>query len=138
MARPRITYHKDAEKALVESQEMRSHLDRLAFAIVGNAVPHVGVDTGALINSLGHRIEKSGDGSLVAILVSGAADGVQPIYYAAPHMAGVTDPTVKAPRNAPSRPKRDHPTTKAPTRPFKKALDQMGIKYRVRPGGFEA
>jgi hypothetical protein len=137
MARPRVTYHKDAEKAIVSGHEMRQHLDRLGFTIVGNAVPHVGVDTGALVNSLGHRIDQTGNG-LELVMGSGAADGVQSIYYAAPHMAGVTDPSARAPRNAPSRPKRPHPTKKAPTRPFKKALDQMGIKYRVRPGGFEA
>jgi hypothetical protein len=136
MAKPKVTYFKDAEKALVTGQAMRKQLDGIAFSIVGHAVPHVGVDTGALVNSLGHRIEEK-DGMLQAVLGSGAAAGVQPIWYASAHMAGVADPTVKAPAQRP-RPKRDHPTKKAPTRPFKKAMDELGIKYTVKPGGFEA
>lgn len=137
MAKPKVTYYKDAEKALVTGPAMRKQLDGLAFTIVGHAVPHVGVDTGALVNSLGHRIEEK-DGMLQAVLGSGAAAGVAPIWYASAHMAGVADPTVKAPAQRPSRKRREHPTKKAPTRPFKKALDELGIKYQVRPGGFEA
>lgn len=137
MSKPKVTYYKDAERAIATGVEMRQHLDKIAFSIVGHAIPHVGVDTGALVNSLGHRIETSG-GVLQAIIGSGATAGVQPIWYAAPHMAGKTDPTVPAPRQTRSRPKRDHPTKKAPTLPFKKAMDELNIKYRVTPGGFES
>lgn len=133
----KVTYHKDAEKVIATGAPMREWLDRGAFTIVGHAIPHVGVDTGALVNSLGHRLEEK-DGVLQAVLGSGAAAGVQPIWYASEHMAGVKDPTVKEPANLRPRPQRDHPTKPAPTRPFKKALDELGVKYTVRPGGFEA
>jgi len=136
MSKPKVTYYKNAEKALLTGTQMRRKLDELGFTIVGHAVPHVGVDTGALVNSLGHRIEEK-DGTLQAVLGSGAGAGVQPIWYASAHMAGVADPTVKAPQQRP-RPSRPHPTKKAPTLPFKKALDELGIKYTVAPGGFEA
>jgi hypothetical protein len=137
MSKPKVTYHKDAEKVLMTGPAMRKRLDELGFTIVGHAVPHVGVDTGALVNSLGHRVEEK-DGMFQAVLGSGAGSGVQPIWYASAHMAGVADPTVKAPQQKPRRKRIDHPTKKAPTRPFKKALDELGIKYTVRPGGFEA
>lgn len=137
MGKVKVIYHKDAERALLTGPEMHRQLDRLGFTIVGHAIPHVGVDTGALVNSLGHRIEEEG-GVLQAVLGSGAASGVQPIWYASAHMAGVADPTARAPQQRPSRKRREHPTKKAPTRPFKKALDELGIDYQVKPGGFEA
>jgi hypothetical protein len=137
MSRVQVTYYKDAERVLLTGPELHAQLDRLGFTIVGHAIPHVGVDTGALVNSLGHRIEEN-DGVLQAVLGSGAGAGVQPIWYASQHMAGVTDPNVQPPADTRPRPKRDHPTKKPPTRPFKKALDELGIDYKVMPGGFEA
>lgn len=134
----KVTYFKDAEKVLASSQEMRQHLDKLGFRVVGHAVPHVGVDTGALSASLGHRVEINDEGVAQAVMGSGAGAGVQPIYYASQHMAGKPDPTVSRPTQMKSRKKRDHPTKKAPTKPFKKAMDELGIKYTVKPGGFEA
>lgn len=133
----RFTYNKDVEETLFSGPAIRQVLDRAAFTIVGHAIPHVGVDTGALVNSLGHRIETVG-GVAEAIIGSGTAAGVQPIWYAAPHMAGRTDPNVPAPRNVRPRPRRDHPTKQAPTTPFKKAMEELDIDYTVRPGGFEA
>lgn len=132
-----FTYNKDAENAIFSGPAIRQVLDRAAFTIVGHAIPHVGVDTGALVNSLGHRIETV-DGVAEAIIGSGTGAGVQPIWYAAPHMAGRTDPNVPAPRDVRPRPKREHPTKKAPTLPFKKAMDELGIDYTVSPGGFES
>lgn len=137
MGKVKVIYHKDAEKALLTGPELHQQLDRLGFTIVGHAVPHVGVDTGALVNSLSHRVEEK-DGVLQAVLGSGAAAGVQPIWYASAHMAGVKDPTVQTPQQRPRRSRIGHPTKKAPTRPFKKALDELGIDYKVAPGGFEA
>lgn len=132
-----FTYNKNVEEALFSGPAIRKVLNRAAFSIVAHAIPHVGVDTGALVNSLGHRI-KTVDGVAQAIIGSGTSVGVQAIWYAAPHMAGKTDPNVPVPRNMRPRPKRDHPTKQAPTTPFKKALEELGIDYTVSPGGFEA
>ena len=137
MSKVQVIYHKDAERALLTGPELHAQLDRLGFTIVGHAVPHVGVDTGALVNSLSHRVEEK-DGVLQAVLGSGAGAGVQPIWYASAHMAGKTDPTVQAPQQRPRRSRIAHSTKKAPTRPFKKALDELGIDYKVAPGGFES
>jgi hypothetical protein len=138
MSKVEIVYHKDAERALLTGPELYAQLDRLGFTIVGHAVPHVGVDTGALVNSLSHRVEEK-DGVLQAVLGSGAGAGVQPIWYASEHMAGVKDPRATVPKTKrPSRKAPGSPTKKAPTRPFKKALDELGIDYKVAPGGFES
>lgn len=137
MSKKKVTYFKDAEKVIFSGPSMRKQLDKLGFTIVGHAVPHVGVDTGALVNSLSHRVEEEG-GVLQAVMGSGAGAGVEPIWYASAHMAGRTDPTVKPPQQRPRRGRRDHPTKKAPTLPFKKAMDELGIDYDVTPGGFEA
>lgn len=122
-----------AMKDLFHSRGWQQTLDRIGFAVVGHAIPHVGVDTGALVNSLGHAVEDGEDDTaLVAVLGSGTRDGVDPIYYAAPHMAGRKDPDgAQAPANRRSRPKRPHPTKKAPTLPFSKAMDELGINYEV-------
>jgi hypothetical protein len=136
MAKPKVTYYKDAERVLATGPAMRDYLNRQAFTIVGHAIPHVGVDTGALINSLGHRIEEE-QGVAQAILGSGAGAGVQPIWYASMHMAGKMDPNVRAPKEG-RRKTRPHTTKKAPTKPFKKALTELGIKHKTLPGGFEA
>lgn len=138
MAKPKVTYYKDAERVLATGPAMRDYLNRQAFTIVGHAIPHVGVDTGALVNSLGHRIEEE-QGVAQAILGSGAGAGVEPIWYASEHMAGVKDPRATPP--AVVRPSRKPPgasTKKPPTRPFKKALTELGIKHKTLPGGFEA
>lgn len=133
MGRVVVKYDKAVERELFHSTGWRAHLDRIGFTITGHAIPHVGVDTGALINSLGHAVEDSEDRShLVAVLGSGTADGTDPIYYAAPHLAGRADPNgKKAPEQRVSRPKRPHPTKKAPTLPYSKAMRELGITYEV-------
>lgn len=131
------TYNKAVEQQLLSGPIVRNALDRAAFTIIGHAIPHVGVDTGALVNSLGHRIDQNG-GMLEAVLGSGTASGVQPIWYAAAHMAGQSDPNVPKPRDVRPRPTRDHPTKPSPTTPFVKALDELNIDYKVNPGGFES
>lgn len=134
MARVRvIATDEKAMRDLFHSTGWRKTLDTIGFAVVGHAIPHVGVDTGALVNSLGHAIDDSDDKqTLVAVMGSGTRDGVDPIYYAAPHLAGRKDPDGKqAPANRRSRPKRPHPTKKAPTLPFSKAMDELGIDYEV-------
>jgi hypothetical protein len=131
-----IEYDQIAERQLLGSPEFRRFLDRLGFTIVGHAVPHSGVDTGALMQSMGHRIEDTPDGPEL-VLGSGAATGVQEIWYAAPHWAK-KKPLIPRPANARSRKKRPHPTKPAPTRPWTKAMKALGVPYTVEPGGFES
>jgi hypothetical protein len=132
----RIEYDKLAERDLLTSSEFRRFLDRLGFTIVGHAVPHSGVDTGALTQSMGHRVEMTDDGCEL-VLGSGAATGVEEIWYAAPHWAK-QKPTVPRPAHAKSRKRRPHPTKPAPTKPWSKAMNALGISYTVEPGGFES
>jgi hypothetical protein len=131
-----IEYDQIAERQLLGSPEFRRFLDRLGFTIVGHAVPHSGVDTGALMQSMGHRIEDTPDGPEL-VLGSGAVTGVQEIWYAAPHWAK-KKPLIPRPANARSRKKRPHPTKPAPTRPWTKAMKALGVPYTVEPGGFES
>jgi hypothetical protein len=131
-----IEYDAIAEKQLLTSAEFRRFLDRIGFMIVGHAVPHSGVDTGALVQSMGHRVEVTDDGCEL-VLGSGAATGVEEIWYAAPHWAK-QKPTKPRPANAKSRKRRPHPTKAAPTKPWSKALRALGIDYTVEPGGFES
>jgi len=132
-----FTYNHAVQEELLTGPAIRAVLDRAAFTIVGHAIPHVGVDTGALINSLGHRIDVN-NGVAEAILGSGAAAGVQPIFYAAAHLAGRSDPNAPRPTDMRPRPRRDHPTKQAPTKPFVKAMDELGVDYKIMPGGFES
>lgn len=132
----KIEYDVIAEREMMKSPAWRQFLDRLGFTIVGHAVPHSGVDTGALMQSMGHRIEDGENGSEL-VLGSGAATGVQEIWYAAPHWAK-QKPTMPKPANAKSRKKRPHPTKPAPTKPWTKAMRALGIPFTVQPGGFES
>jgi hypothetical protein len=132
----KIEYDVIAEREMMKSPAWRQFLDRLGFTIVGHAVPHSGVDTGALMQSMGHRIEDGENGSEL-VLGSGAATGVQEIWYAAPHWAK-QKPTMPRPANAKSRKKRPHPTKPAPTKPWTKAMRALGIPFTVQPGGYES
>jgi hypothetical protein len=136
MASFEITYDEIAEREMMKSSAWRQFLDRLGFTIVGHAVPHSGVDTGALMQSMGHRVEDNGGGAEL-VLGSGAATGVQEIWYAAPHWAK-QKPTMPRPLNAKSRKKRPHPTKPAPTKPWTKAMRALGVPFTVEPGGFES
>ncbi len=131
-----IEYDELAEREMMRSAAWRQFLDRLGFTIVGHAVPHSGVDTGALVQSMGHRIEDGVNGSEL-VLGSGAATGVQEVWYAAPHWAK-QKPQVARPVNAKSRKRRPHPTKPAPTKPWTKALRALGVPFTVEPGGFES
>jgi hypothetical protein len=131
-----IEFDEDVERALFTSKAWRRHLDRLGFTIVGHAVPHSGVDSGALVQSMGHAVEVGDDGYEL-ILGSGSATGTAEIWYAAPHWAKQR-PLLPKPANARSRKRRPHPTKPAPTRPWTKAMQALGIPYIVEPGGFES
>jgi hypothetical protein len=132
-----VEWSEEAERELLTSPELRRALDALAFTITAHAVPHSGVDTGRLINSMGHRIDRE-DGRLVAYLGSGAQDGVQPVYYAAPHWAGRPDPNGRRATRPEKRKRIPHATRQAPTKPYTKAMQELGVEYTVEPGGFES
>ena len=51
-----ITYDSMLEKQMLSSSDFRNHLEKIGFTVVGAAVPHSGVDTGALMQSMGHRV----------------------------------------------------------------------------------
>ena len=129
-----IDYDSMMEKQMLSSNDWRQHLERIGFTITGAAVPHSGVDTGALMQSMGHRVESGVDG-LELVLGSGAATGVQEIWYAAPHWAK-RKPLMSRPAGAKSRKRRPHPTKPAPTLPWTKALGSLSIPFTVEPGGF--
>jgi hypothetical protein len=134
----RTEWHADGLRALLTSGGMRQTLDGLCFTITAHAVPHSGVDTGRLINSMGHKIVEL-DGELVAKLGSGATDGVQPVAYWAQHWAGRDAPNqASLPATDESGPRRPHTTRPAPTKPYTKALSELGINAHVEPGGFES
>jgi hypothetical protein len=126
----------DAERALLTGRQWRRFLDGLGYTIVGHAIPHSGVDTGMLVQSMGHRVEPGEGGHLELVLGSGAATGVREIWYAAAHWAD--KPPTLPPDGAVKRKRRDHPTRPAPTRPWSKALRALGITYNVEPGGYES
>lgn len=129
-----IDYDSMMEKQMLSSNDWRQHLERIGFTITGAAVPHSGVDTGALMQSMGHRVESGVEG-LELVLGSGAATGVQEIWYAAPHWAK-RKPLMSRPAGAKSRKRRPHPTKPAPTLPWTKALGSLSIPFTVEPGGF--
>jgi hypothetical protein len=129
-----VEWDDQAQRELFTSVGWRRTLDRICFTIVGHAIPHVGVDTGALVNSLGHAVEEArGEGGvfLEGIMGSGTADGVEPIVYAAPHMAGRRDPDGRRAPKGRRRKSRPHTTKSAPTKPFSKALTALGITYKI-------
>ena len=133
-----VEYHDTGEHELATSAELRDYLNAMAFTITAHAVPHSGVDTGRLIGSMSHAI-KTDSGSFVAVLGSGTGDGVDAVYYAAPHWAGRTDPSADKPATDEVRGRRiPHPTKPGPTKPYSKAMRELGITYTVEPGGFEA
>lgn len=134
----RVEFHDDELTRLATSREMRRTLDELAFIVTAHAVPHSGVDTGRLVNSMDHRVEVV-DGHAEAVLGSNASTGGDPVEYAAPHWADRADPAM-AGRKSPELRGRaiPHPTKPAPTLPYSKALTELGIAFTVEPGGFES
>lgn len=135
----KVTWHEDGERALATSKGMRQKLDAISFTITAHAIPHSGVDTGRLINSLNHRVEED-SGELVAVLGSNAADpGTEAVEYASFHFANRRDPGAPAlTKKRLTRRRIPHPTKKAPTLPYSKAMRELGINYNVEPGGFES
>ena len=129
-----ITYDSMLEKQMLSSSDFRNHIEKIGFTVVGAAVPHSGVDTGALMQSMGHRVESGVDG-LELVLGSGAATGVQEIWYAAPHLSKQKS-LISKPSNAKSRKRRPHPTKPGPTLPWTKALGSLMIPFTIEPGGF--
>lgn len=125
-----LFYSEQEERRLFRSTAWRKTLDRIAFTITGHAVPYSGVDTGALTQSLSHRVEPGSDGALEAVLGSGAATETAEVWYAAPHFAG-RKPTIPKPLQVLRRRKRAHPTKKAPTRPYASAMRALGIAFTV-------
>jgi hypothetical protein len=133
-----VEWHEDGERELLNSRGLRQKLDAVAFTITAHAVPHSGVDTGRLINSMGHTV-KTDNGQLVAYLGSGLQDGTQPVFYWSYHWAGRAAPNQESlPKSTDSLPKREHPTRPGPTRPYSKALRELGINAHINPGGFES
>lgn len=133
-----VEWHEDGARELARSAGMKAVLDRIAFTITAHAIPHSGVDTGRLVNSMDHGTDVE-DGTMVAYLGSNAGQPfTQPVEYADYHWA-----KKKAPdhvRRIANRLRKSipHPTKKAPTLPYKRAMDELGISYTVEPGGFEA
>jgi hypothetical protein len=126
----------EAERELLTGTQWRRFLDSLGFTIVGQAVPFSGVDTGALVQSMGHRVEPGKNGGLELVLGSGASTGTREIWYAAAHWAGQRNQL--PPERRVSRRRRAHPTRPGPTKPWSRALNALGITYTVEPGGFES
>lgn len=134
----RVEWHAEGEHDLARSAGLKAVLDAIAFTITAHAVPHSGVDTGRLVNSMDHGIDTE-DGTLVAYLGSNAGQpGAQPVEYADYHWADKEAPDHVRRIGKRLRKSIPHPTRKAPTRPYKKAMDELGIVYTVEPGGFEA
>ena len=137
MSGVKVTWHEEGERDLARSRDLRQALDRMAFRITAHAIPHSGVDTGRLINSMSHTVKLDG-GVLTAFLGSGLGDGVEPVWYWSWHWAKQAPPT-PAPKTDEIRGRRiPHPTKPAPTRPYTKALRELGIPFTVEPGGFES
>lgn len=131
-----VTWNAAGERDFAHSQQLRRLLDAASFTITAHAVPHVGVDTGRLINSMGHKVTSDGT-SLVARLGSGVQDGVAPVWYWTWHWAKQPPPG-GAPSTKETRGRRiPHPTRPAPTRPYSKALRELGITFTIAPGGYE-
>jgi hypothetical protein len=136
MAAVELRWNEDGERALFKSAELRQVLDAAAFTITAHAVPHSGVDTGRLINSMSHRIEWDGE-TLAAYLGSGQGDGVEPVWYSTYHWAGEAPPN-GVPRTREIRRRIPHPTKPAPTRPYTKSLAELGIEFTIAPGGHQS
>lgn len=135
----KVTWNTDGANELGTSRDMRRVLDAAAFTITAHAIPHVGVDTGRLVNSLDHDIT-NGKSSLVAFLGSNAGQaGVDAVEYASWHLANRPDAArATTGRREIRRKSIPHPTKKAPTRPYAKALNELGITFTIEPGGFES
>lgn len=128
MSQVRISWNVKEEERLSKGPQLRQALDRIGFTITGHAVPHCGVDTGRLVNSMTHGIEEDGN-ELALFLGSNAHDpSLQPVSYASTHWAGKPDPD-----NTPSTTKeirgrkRNKKPRKTPTTPYTKALKELGI-----------
>ena len=133
----KVTWNPDGERDLLTSREFRRELDRMAFRITAHAIPHSGVDTGRLINSISHSV-KIDNGTLVARLGSGQGDGTEAVWYWSWHWAKQAPP-VPAPRTAEVRGRKiPHPPRPAPTKPYTKALRELGIPFTIEPGGYES
>ena len=132
----KVTWNDAGAHALLDSQAVYEWADLLGFQITAHAVPHSGVDTGRLTTSMSHRVDVTGD-DLVITLGSGVADGVEGVEYALPHWANVKDDRPHT-KQAEIRKRIPHPTRPAPTKPWSKALAELGIDYTIAPGGHEA
>jgi hypothetical protein len=135
----RVTVNQKGVDQFAQSPGVRQLLDALAFTITAHAVPHSGVDTGRLVGSMSHRVVPV-DGVLEAQLGSGAADDVNPVYYWAYNWAGEPAPNQEQlPKPGPGErlPSRQTQPRPTPTRPYTKALDELGIDYR-NDGGLQA
>jgi hypothetical protein len=132
-----VTWNDKGARELFHSPELRRVLDGAAFTVTAHAVPHSGVDSGRLIASMGHATKSDGK-TLTATLGSGAQDGVGAVWYASYHWADRPDPGAR-PNQAEVRGRAiEHPTKPAPTRPYVKALRELGVRFTVSPGGFES
>lgn len=135
-----VTWNDSEANKLFSSREMRQVLDGVAFTISAHAVPHSGVDTGRLTQSMGHSVEQADDGAhLVARLGSGLGDGSQPISYWSYHWANRPAPDqAQLAEDKLHLPHRSHPTKPAPTTPYASAMRELGIDFQIEPGGYEA
>lgn len=123
MANVKVTFHDDGLRDLATSTAMRRTLDGMAFTITAHAVPHSGVDTGRLIGSMGHAVKRRNN-TLVAQLGSGLGDGVAPVFYSSYNWS-------------PGKPG-GRRTRWRGTRPYAKALRELGIRFKIAPGGYES
>lgn len=136
MAEIDVTFHADGLRALATGSAMRQYLDAVAFTITAHAIPHSGVDTGRLVNSMSHGLHTEGD-TLVVRLGSGEGDGVQPVWYAPVNWAGDRAAPKPATAEIPRKRPRNHQPRPTPTKPYVRALRELGITFQVAPGGRE-
>jgi hypothetical protein len=135
----RVTVKDEAVVELVSGREMRRLLNAFGFQLTGTAVPYSGVDTGRLVNSMGHRVELRGD-RLVTVCGSGAADHAEAVWHGWYHWGAVPPPPGEGANiygDQIREPRRDHPTKPGPTRPWSSALRELGWSYTVTGQGAE-
>lgn len=140
MSKVKTVFNDAALQEMKDTAEVRKLLNKIGFTITAHAVPHTGVDTGRLVASMSHGVASEG-GTAVLYCGSNAHDpDLGPVDYADVHWTGkkveARRPSVRLTALRGKRPKR--PSKKTPTRPYTKALAELGINATAEIGGVQS
>jgi len=120
---------------LLNGREMVDVLTQVSTSINAAARTYTGVFTGELYDSMQYAVSETTTGA-EATLGSGAEDN-NPVAQAALNWYGHEDPNGLTVREDYPRWEPDHEVKPHPTRPYEKALEELGVEYTVAPEWIE-